>query len=278
LFALAKVSLGMSCSTYTYRDYATEYSNTEDLKSWQPVYLDTNLSQRTLGFKNGVASLIEDFERNPLTDDCGDSAISVSTPRVDKFPEMTMEMVEECLMEPLVFISDGCAPLSITSDFMPTLHAITQGSDSTVLVSASTYGTKHIMFKITGCVLCVNGSDVSLYIPSTLLRKTRDDLSAQSYSCKIKNFVEQNVFHKVTLPKYLLARCMQLHETLPLKRTTRSHTPLLADGFNRYCNIDLIVSISLVPSRTIESSSFDGTAIVQHGKRLIDVIVIDIEC
>lgn len=268
----------MSCSTYTYRDYATEYSATEDLKSWQPVYLDSQLSERTLGLKNGVASLTEDFDRNPLEDDCGDSAISVSSPRIDKFPEMTMEMVEECLMEPLVFISDGCAPLSITNEFMPTLHAITQGNDSTVLVSASTYGTKHIMFKITGCVLCVNSDDVSVYIPSTLLRKTRDDLYAQSYSCKIKNFVEQNVFHRVTVPKYLIPKCLQLHESLQLKRTTRSHTPLLKDGFNRYGNIDLIVSISLVPSRTSDTSSFDGTTIVQHGKRLIDVIVIDIQC
>lgn len=237
----------MSCSTYTYRDYATEYSNTEDLKSWQPVYLDSKLSERTLGLANGVASLTEDLDRNPLKDDCGDSAISVSSPRVDKFPEMTMEMVEECLMEPLVFISDGCAPLSITNEFMPTLHAITQGNDSTVLISASTYGIKHIMFKITGCVLCINGDNVSVYIPSTLLRKTRDDLSAQSYSCKIKNFVEQNVFHKVSLPEYLVAKCMQLYETLQLKRTTRSHTPLLKDGYNRYCNIDLIVAISLIP-------------------------------
>jgi hypothetical protein len=264
----------MSCSTYTYRDYATEYSNTEDLKSWQPVYLDTNLSQRTLGFGNGVASLVEDIDRNPLEDN--DSAISVSSPRVNKFPEMTMEMVEECLMEPLVFISDGCEPLPLTSEFIPTLHAITQGSDSTVLVSASTYGMKHIMFKITGCVLCINGDDISIYIPSTLLRKTRDDLLAQSYSCKIKNFVEQNVFHRVSLPKNLLVKSMEVYERSPLKRTTRSHTPLLRDGFNRYCNIDLIVSISLVPSRTSDTSSFDGTTIIQHGKRLIDVIVIDI--
>lgn len=267
----------MSCSTYTYRDYATEYSNTEDLKSWRPLYLDSQLSKRTLGIENGVASLVENPDRNPLEDDLVDSMISPTTPRVMGFPEMTMEMSEECLMEPLVFISDGCVRLSITNEFMPTLHAITQGSDSTVLVAASTYGKKDIMFKIEGCVLCVEGTETSVYIPSTLLRKTRDDLIAQSYSCKIKNFVEQNVFHRVTIPDSLLPRCLVVYECSQLKRTTRSHTPLLAHGFNRYCNIDLVVSISLVPSRKSESSSFDGTAIIQHGKRVIDVIVIDIE-
>jgi hypothetical protein len=268
----------MSCSTYTYRDYAVEYSNTEDLKSWQPLYLNRDLSQRTLGFDDAIVSLVENAVRNPLEDDCPDSPISVSAPRAERFPEMTMEMVEECLMEPLVFISDGCEPLYITSEFMPTLHAITRGSDSTVLVSASTYGIKHIMFKITGCVLCVNADNTSLYIPSTLLRKTRDDLLAQSYSCKIKNFVERNVFHKVSVPKSLVRKCMEVYSKSQLRRTTRSHTPLLEDGFDKYCNISLIVSVALVPSRTKDTSSFDGTTIIQHGKRLIDAIVVDIDC
>jgi hypothetical protein len=143
-------SRGMSCSTYTYRDYATEYSNTEDLKSWQPLYLNSELSKRTLGIENGVASLVENPDRNPLEDDPADFMVSPSTPRIMGFPQMTMEMSEECLMEPLVFISDGCVRLSITNEFMPTLHAITQGNDSTVLVAASTYGKKDIMFKIEG--------------------------------------------------------------------------------------------------------------------------------
>jgi hypothetical protein len=81
----------------------------------------------------------------------------------------------------------------------------------------------------------------------------------------------------VDIPESLLPRCLAVYESSQLKRTTRSHTPLLTHGFNRYCNIDLVVSISLVPSRKSESSSFDGTTIIQHGKRLIDVIVVDIE-
>lgn len=267
----------MSCSTYTYRDYAMEYSHTEDIKSWMPVYLNSSLSLKILGFEDGIAALTENPNRNPLEDDHSECDSVISSPRSPSFPEMTMDMVEECLMEPLVIIDDECAPHFVTNGFIPTVKAITNGDDSTVLVSASTYGIKNIMFKITGCVLCVNETDISLYMPLNLLRKTRDDLHAQSYSCKINNSTEQDVFHRVKVPARLTETCKSVYDQSTPKRTTRSHTPLLKDGFSRYCNVDLIISICLTPSRTTDASSFDGTMIVQHGKRLIDAVVLDIE-
>lgn len=268
----------MSCSTYTYRDYAMEYSNTEDMRSWQPVYLDPILSTSIFGFANGVASLTEREMRNPLTDDDSTSSSSLDSPRTPSFPQLTMEVMEECLMEPLVFMNNEYMTPSMVDEFMPTVNAITKGDDSVVLVSACTYGVKNIIFNVSGCVLCVDGNKISLYVPSTLLRKTRDDLIDQSFTCKINNFNDSNVFHKVTLPESLVPKCMDVYERSRLRPSTRSHTPLMKDGFNKYCNVSLVISICLSPSRTTDSSSFDGTLIVQHGKRLIDVTVLDIVC
>ena len=268
----------MSCSTYTYRDYATEYAKTEDMKSWQPVCLNQSLSQDVLGIEDGVASLVERTDRNPFEDNDNGSESPIDSSRVSAFPELTMELMEECLMEPLIFINDHHMPPHMINEFMPTVNVITGGIESTVLVSASTYGIKNLIFKTTGCVLCMNESTTSLYVPSRLLRKTRDDLIAQSFSCKISRFNEYNVFHKVNVPSKLVSRCTHIYNQSRLRVTTRSHTPLLADGFNKYCNVDLIISISLMASRTMDSSSFDGTVIVQHDKRLIDVVVLDIDC
>lgn len=267
----------MSCSTYTYHDYAVEYSSTEDLKSWQPVYLDEILSQYTLGIHNGVAALIEDTHRDPLSDDGTGSDTTISSPRTPSFPQMTMDLMENCLMEPLIFMNEEYMPPEISVDYMPTINAIKNGNDSVVLVSASTYGVKNLMFKVSGCILCLDKSDVCVYIPSSLLKKTRDDLIAQNFSCTIKAFKEHNVFYKTKIPSRLIAKSIDIYNSSQLKNTTRSHTPLLIDGFHKYCNINLIVSMSLTPSRSIESLGFDNTPIVQHGRRIIDPIILGIE-
>lgn len=255
-----------------------EYSHTEDSKSWQPVYLERSLSEKILGMDNIASSLVEDTSRNPLNDDENASDTTPESPRATSFPAMTMELMEECLMEPLVHINDNYIPESMRHNFIPTLHAITNGDESIVLVSASSYGLKHLMFTITGCVLCASddGTPFSVYVPSTLLRKTRDDLTQQSFQCKIASFDEHAVFHRVVLPPRLVPKCFDVYGGSVKKTTTRSHTPLLRDGFNRYCNANLMVSIALTPSRTTEPSSFDGSIIVQHGRRIISIIVLDI--
>ena len=268
----------MSGSTYTYRDYAMEYSSTEDMKSWQLIYLDSSLSLATLDMIDAVVTLSEDPDRDPFEEDIITRSPSRDSPKRESFPEMTMDMMEECLMEPLVFMNNEYMPRYMSLGCMPTINWLTNNDNSIVLVSASTYGKKHLMFKITGSVLCLDNTAPHLYIPSALLRKTRQDLNAQSFPCKIRGFKEHDVFQRVSVPSRIVDKCTKIYKTLQRRSTTQSHTPLLLDGFEKYCNVNLIVSILLSPSRTMDSSTFDGTAIIQHGKRVIETVVVDINC
>jgi hypothetical protein len=264
----------MSCSTYTYRDYASEYAVTEDIKSWRPMYLEPILSKYLLGINCGVPTLVEDTLRNPLEDNSV-SLSPISNLQAESLPVVTTEVMEESVMEPLTFLNTNVVTETM-SYLLPTFNRITNGNNSLVVVSISNYGIKHIIVKIPGCILCICNDEIALYVPSTLLRKTRSDLQARSFLCKIENFKESNVFYRVKVPQKLKSKCIRIYS--PSRRnTTPSHTPLLEDGFKNYCNVNMSMSIVLTPSRTTESSSFDDTPIVQHGKRLINLVVLDVD-
>lgn len=228
----------------------------EDRNLWVPVYLLPHLSMEMLNISNGVVSLIDDGY-NP--ESCPSYRESVE--------ELSMDIFEECLMEPFLYTMPECEN---------TINIITKSNNARIVISASTYGEKNLIFEAHGCIMCMDESGPSLYIPSMILKKTASDLKCQGFTSKVQESTGRNVYSKVDTPSHLIQKCTTIYSVSLLRNTTPNHTPLYSDGFAKYCSVSLTISIVLNPPHTTQLSSGNGEVHIQHDKREISVNVHDI--
>nr|POE67341.1 hypothetical protein CFP56_77010 [Quercus suber] len=231
--------------------------STQDSEMWSPVYLNPGLSEKLLSLSKAIVCIEDNSLENRDTKTV-----------YGQIPEMTIEMMEECLMEPLPYLKE---------EYSDTVSNITHNDPSAILVSASNYGEKNLIFEISGCILSCHKDSMSLYIPFAFVTKTKDDLHFQGYSSKIRNGVSSDIFYRVELPHKLIAKCQLIYYHSRPKVTTPSHTPLYVDGMSTYCNVSLVVSIVLLASRVSSASRTGGTITVEHGAREIHIVVLDIK-
>lgn len=246
----------MSLSTHTYKDYKRECGAIEDRNLWIPVYLSPHISKQILGIDDGVVSLVDDGYN-----------IDSSPTYKDSVEELSMDMLEECLMEPFLYTMPQCEN---------TIDALTKSNTSRIVISASTYGEKNLVFETHGCIMCLNENGPSLYIPSMILKKTTSDLKCQGFTSKIHESIGTSVYSRVIVPDHLKEKCILIYSMSRLRNTTPSHTPFYSDGFIKYSSVSLIISIVLNPPEITQLSSGNGEVHIQHDKREISVDVHDI--
>lgn len=246
----------MSISTHTYRDYKREYETIEDRNLWSPVYLDKELSNRILEIDDAVVSFVDDA----YSDEPSANVTSL-------IPTMTTDVMEESFMEPFVCTFKGSEN---------TVKELTQHNPSRVLISSSMYGEKNLMFQLPGCILCMDQQRLCLYVPSMIFRKTRSDLESQGFTSQMPRLVEKSVYCEVEIPPPLKDKSKNMYCRSKHRSTSPSHTPVYSQGFKKYSNVTLVISVFLCKPEITVSSCRNGDRHVQYEKRLVEVRVLDI--
>jgi hypothetical protein len=245
-------------SSCTYKDYITAYGSTRDSELWHTRY--------TIGTE---VNLNLNVDRMPIM-------LCDETPTEDtnEIPFITAAQMEEILMEPL---------LSVPEEQLSVIQSLVSIRKGSLLVSASTYGSKHLVFSIPGCMLCTGGSDhpdeVSIYVPERFFRKIVIDCSAQGIECESSVDSTLSLYHRVSLMESpevsrvpIRDSQMRILSKGNSRRVTRSVTPVFNDGFEFYYPVSMTLLVVLDSQRHIRMEDESGNTVVHRSKRQIKVV------
>ena len=233
-----------SRSTNTYSELIQDYDSTRDSTLWQPKRLSNLLATSIFNKEDMVVALFDE-----------DYTAEEEVPAL-----MSLELMEEMMMEPVLAVSESCKD---------TVEALCSPQSGDLVVSLSTYGIKHLMFRLVGCLLCINPTLQKVCVPSRLIKKVYTDLKCKGIECSTSAIKSKNVYTLIDIPQKLQSRCNDIYMQSNILSATSNHKQLLNDSFESYCVVDLTMSIVLEPNRKSPQSDSSGNIMVQHDKRTI---------
>lgn len=239
-----------SASSHTYRDYAVEYSQTQEYSLWKARPIIDSISYKIIGEKNMIGSIV---------DECEDESTS-------KVFVLDMINLDECLMEPLFAVPEKC---KYTEDKLLQLSDSPPGS---FLASPSTRGEKHLVFSLKGCIICFNNPSIDVYIPRRIIHKIIVDSGFQNVSCSAKNSSSRTPFHRTKVLPATYKDIKKCFENKRRHRITPDHMPASTDGYDRFVLNDVVVYIVMSPQRRSVLSEYGNENTIMHRSRNIDVV------
>lgn len=244
-----------SSSTYTYRDWAIEYSSTEESTLWQAERLNDTQSEELFGLKNLFISMTStDQQRN---EDSG----SLHRFIVDR---------DDFFMEPLLACPDEC---------IESIHRLipsSQAGETPLPVCASIYGIKNIVFRLANCVLCVDGTRQSTYIPSSFINKIKTDVSFRDMNCISPSGRKGMPFHSGLMMPSAINIAKPVFDSSVKRKVTKDHIPMYDDKYTKYTMVEAVVYVALLANRSKVESEYGNDPITFHGRREIQVYVLSL--
>jgi hypothetical protein len=245
-------------SSCTYKDYMIAYSSTRDSELWHTQYAIGTEVNLNLGIERMPIMLCDETPSEDITE----------------IPFIGTAQMEEILMEPL---------LSVPVEQLSIIQSIVSMRKGSLLVSASTYGLKHLVFSIPGCMLCTktleNPTEISIYVPRRFLRKIVSDCSAQGVECESSTNDTLSLYHHIPLTQSpevskdsIRNSQIRILSNGNYRPVTRSVTPVFADGFKFYYPVSMTVLIVLNSQKHIKMEDESGNIVVHRMKRQIKVV------
>lgn len=248
-----------SCSSYTYRDYAVEYEATEDYNLWDCEYLNNEYSIEKFNEKDLRISLFD-----ISLSDRKDHSI-LPSPRL-----FLIEQSDDFVMEPML-----TSALSCTESISRLLGDIHIEPDS-ISICAATYGLKNMIFRLPNCILCTSADKSKIYVPTSFVRKIKEDLSFRDIYCVCPGLKKTAPFYGTILTDNVLKDCETIGYAVKGHKVTSDHEPMYSDGFSHYTMIEACIYVTLIPRRTIGKSDYGNGPITFHGKRQIKIYALSI--
>lgn len=239
-------------SVYTYRDWAMEYTETEDSRSWTPEKLE---DEKCLAI----------FNRTGL---CASMTINNSNEKCVIAELRALSMSEDdFFMEPLLSRPDECA------ETLSFLFPDPSREKMPVPICMSFYGSKNIIFEIPQCLLCVRDRQAKVYISSRIIKRITNDVSYKDIQCEYSGMRRGIPFSSLTVLDRCMASAFDAFHKSRKRRLTKDYMPMHAEGFTEYAIVDAVVTMCIVSSRETTSSDFRDDFVVLHGKRKLKVYV-----
>lgn len=243
-----------SCSSYTYRDHAIEYESTEDYNLWDCEKLDNSYAIEHFNHASLRISLSD--QKRPST---------LLTPR-----SFAMEQSDDFIMEPMLTLPSSCS-----NSIDKLLGGITTEPDS-MCVCAAMYGNKNIVFKLSNCILCVSDTNTGIYVPTSFIRKIKEDLSFRDMQCSSPGLRKTLPFYNIIPTSNVISQSQCISTGSKKRRVTTDHEPMFSDGFTHYSMIEACVYVTIVPRRSVEESDYGNGPITFHGRRQIKIYAMSI--
>ncbi len=241
-----------SSSTYTYREHAQEYISTSDASLWYTQYLQCEVLQRLFKIPQ-IAVRLTDQPQSPV---------------LFEIPTQTLNNAEEALMEPLLYVPESCKS---------TIYSIPGTSPDDILVALSIYGSKDLIFRLPGCLLCIDGEHYAMYVPWRLVKKVEVDLIAKGVPCIPTHHHPGATYIRVPLPVHDSDNIKAIVLSSHPKSVTRDHKPMYGDGFKQYILVSPVLCIMISPQRNFVPSQYGEVPITQHRSRKINVIILSLD-
>lgn len=239
-----------SGSSHTYRDYAMEYSQTQEYALWKPRPLIDSISYRIIGEKGIIGSIVDECEEE------SDKKVSI----------LDMSNLDECLIEPLFAIPEGCR------DTENKLLHLSESPPGSFLASLSMKGEKHLMFAIRNCIICSRSTYMDVYIPRRIIHKIIIDTGYQNVACSARGSSPKTPFHRVKLLTNASKDIKKKFEHNRKHKVTPDHMPASTDGYERFVLDDIIVYIVLSPQRRPVLTEYGNSSTLMQRSRCIDVV------
>jgi hypothetical protein len=249
-------------SSCTYKDYITAYASTNDSKLWHVQYVVSTTLNLGLGAKKVPVTLCDE----PMPEDLKEVA------------SIGPQELEEMTMEPL---------FSVPLEYQLMLESTISYKKDSIVVSASSYGIKCLIFSLSGCIMCVKSEGdmekASICVPQRFFKKIAIDCGQLGVECELRNSRPRPLYSHVDLslcPEALRNSMMEsqryIMSTTRPRTVMRSVTPVFADGFRFYYPIDLMMLLMLAPSVKTKSIDESGNIVVHKSKRCMQVVPLSI--
>jgi hypothetical protein len=206
-----------SHSSCTYDEYSRDLLDSPDISQWNACTLDRDASALMFGFYGGVASI----SLNPQ-----DATGVITTIDIMKIDEYTFEL--------LVPIPPVC---------LRTVKYLTNSRNNDIIMCLSNFLQRNILFAMQGCVLCVNETSVSLYIPSSLKKLAYKDMITTGVECSNTGIFNGHSHHKIPMPSSLALAARRLFEESHKMRLTKDHKPMVTNGYEYFCKVTPILYV-----------------------------------
>ena len=240
-------------SSYTYRDLVQEYSLTEDSTQWSAMYIN-DLQINGLHYVQKLPIVLRDVGQCNSNEEVHISEI--------KFNDM-----EEMIFEPLLHLPNGCRRI---------LEDTVASPRSSLYVSISEYGTKHIVFKFHGCLIAAGPQGYALYIPRRFFKKLILDCKSRDVDCKFETHDKTGLYYPVDTRLDLSTIWDAISSKNSPKRVDSDRSSVYGDGFTEYCHCHATICIYLSPDRHSIELEDSNDIVVHTGKRNINIFPFNI--
>jgi hypothetical protein len=249
-------------SSCTYKDYVTAYSSTRDSELWHTQYAVNTEANSSLGVER-VPIMLRD---EPVPDD------------VSYIPHIGPSEAEEMTMEPL---------FSVPNVHQSMVESIIPYKKGSLLVSASTFGLKCLVFSLSGCIMCTQETDntgkVALYIPYRFFKKIVTDCGIQGVECNSQSSRLRSLYHQIqptdipeAVKSALVASQQSIISSGTARHVTQSLTPVSNDGLKYYYPVDIVLFIVLEPQKKKKMEDESGNIVVHRSKREVKVVPLSV--
>lgn len=240
-----------SDSSCTYKDLISEYGRTKDKSMWTPVSVKDS----------DVCSLYE-VDEIPV---CLVDKEAVEP--VKEIPVLNSEAMEEMVMEPILFDNPDISKIFSYWGYE---------GQSTIVMSASTYGIKNIIFGLEDCLLCTGDGISCIAVSNRLVRKVVRDCREKEIDCTFGRGKPAHVYRVVPLPDSLLRQSENVRGVSKEILIKPMVTPLFEQKYTKSYKAIVVVAMCLVPGEYSFSMNSLGEVIENKGQREIQVIPVAI--
>lgn len=241
---------GLSDSTY--KDLVEDYQSTQESTMWHARYLIGN----SLNEHTGQDKLLSSFVDQESPQDTNDIGV------------LGLNVIDEMAIEPLLKTHQNQVSINLYLMSKPGLS---------VPVCLSTYGVKHIIFKIPACLICVDDDKQYIYIPSRIPKRIIDDMKYRGIACSMYGKDLKLPYVSIEIPQNLLTKVQEIYRQSNPKPVTINHEPMCTDGFPSYLPTTITMSIELCHLKEKRSRRHGQDMIIQKKPREISIVVLDVE-
>lgn len=227
-----------SNSSCTYKELIDDHVGLKEPSRWDTIIVKNSLISKYFNVDSIIVSLVE---RSSMDESSMEESSYIE---IKSIPKLMDSQIDEMVVEPLLWVS---------SKFLNAMKFVTQDYD-VIFMSMSSYGIKHVIFSMEGCLLCADdNNDMSLYVPQIFMKKVVSDCGNKDIECDFKGSESRNIYHNVTIPVHLEDVCNEIMNKIEPREVYSMLTPIYSKGYRRYYNVDLTFAMYLAPNRRLES-------------------------
>lgn len=237
-------------SSCTYKEIMEDYGSTYDSTLWLESTVPGASICHDLHDMTVPVAIVQDLK------DVSDTGVQL----LDSYS------LEEMMMEPILTSYPYCTEY---------ISRISGSHRSPILVCASSYGIKNVIFTIGNCLLCKKKDEIGIYLPRRFMKKVVKDCREMGVSCKLERGGRNDIYYRAYVSPNVTQVCKNVAEVSSFRKISSITTPVYEEGFRRQLTVTVTLSLYLYPNRRIIDGG-EGGIITSRDDRYVTPVVLSI--